>query len=65
MSCMFAKKDRYRTGEHALNKKEYQKLISVVDHLEDEVMIKLAISIGMQNYQLLDEVVSSMYAFKK
>jgi hypothetical protein len=35
MSCMFAKKDRYRTGEHALNKKEYQKLISVVDYLED------------------------------
>ncbi len=52
MSCMFAKKDRYRTGEHALNKKEYQKLISVVDHLEDEVMIKLAISTGIRRQHL-------------
>ncbi len=31
MSRISAIKDRYRTGEHALNKKEYQKLISVVD----------------------------------
>jgi integrase len=52
MSCMIAKKDRYTTGEHALNKKEYQKLISVVDHLEDEVMIKLAISTGIRREDL-------------
>jgi integrase len=52
MSCMFAKKDRYTTGEHALNKKEYQKLHSVVDHLEDEVMIKLAISTGIRREDL-------------
>jgi|SRR3990172_3760658 len=52
MSCMLAKKDRYTTGEHALNKKEYLKLISVVDHLEDEVMIKLAISTGIRREDL-------------
>ena len=52
MSCMFAKKDRYTTGEHALNKKEYQKLLSVVDHLEDEVMLKLAISTGIRREDL-------------
>lgn len=41
-------KDRYTSGEKALTRKEYSKLISVVDHLEDEVMLKLVISTGLR-----------------
>jgi integrase len=49
---MFVKKDRYRTGEHALSQREYDKLVSVIDHLEDEVMIKLAVSTGIRREDL-------------
>ena len=49
---MFVKSDRYRTGEHALNQREYDKLVSVIDHLEDEVMIKLAVSTGIRREDL-------------
>jgi integrase len=49
---MLVKKDRYTTGEHALNQKEYLKLVAVIDHLEDEVMMKLAISTGIRREDL-------------
>ena len=52
MSFMLVKKDRYTTGEHALNLKEYLKLVAVIDHLEDEVMMKLAISTGIRREDL-------------
>ena len=41
-------KSRYTTGEKALTRTEYNKLISVIDKLEDEVFIKLAISCGIR-----------------
>lgn len=68
------KKERYRSGEKALTFKEYDKLISVVDRLEDEVCFKLAISIGARREDLasikvsdidLDELKLSFYEQKK
>lgn len=44
--------DKYRTGEKALTRKEYEKLLSVIDVLEDEVMIKLAVSTGARREDL-------------
>jgi integrase len=49
---MRVKKERYRTGEKALTPREYEKLISVIDHLVDEVLIKLAVSIGARREDL-------------
>lgn len=57
---MRVKKERYRTGEKALTPKEYEKLISVIDRLEDEVLIKLAVSIGARREDLANIRVSDI-----
>ncbi|OPY19177.1 MAG: Tyrosine recombinase XerD-like protein [Methanomethylovorans sp. PtaU1.Bin073] len=71
---MFHKREHYRSGEKALTQKEYEKLISVIDHLEDEVCIKLAISTGARREDLasirikdidLQELKLSFYEQKK
>jgi len=71
---MFVKRERYRSGEKALTPREYEKLISVIDHLVDEVLIKLAVSIGARREDLasikvsdidLDELKLSFYEQKK
>lgn len=41
-------RERYTTGQHALTLKEWSKLILVVDNLEDEVMLKLAVTKGFR-----------------
>jgi integrase len=38
----------YRTGEHALTKDELKLLLGVCDDLEDEVMIKVGVSLGLR-----------------
>ena len=45
---MIPSKKRYTTGEDALSSKEWQKLISVVDNLEDEVMLKMTVTKGFR-----------------
>lgn len=45
---MMKSKDRYTTGEDALSPKEWAKLISVVDNLEDEVMLKITVTKGFR-----------------
>ena len=35
--------DRYTTGEKALTRKEYDKLVKVITDLQDELMIRLGI----------------------
>lgn len=71
---MVYKRERYRSGEKALTPREYEKLISVIDHLVDEVLIKLAVSIGARREDLasikvvdinLDELRLSFYEQKK
>lgn len=71
---MHYKKERYRSGEKALTPREYEKLISVIDRQDDEVCIKLAVSIGARREDLagikvkdidLDELKLSFFEQKK
>ena len=39
---------KYKSGEKALSRKEYEKLISVIDNFGDELLIKLAVSTGIR-----------------
>lgn len=49
---MKAKRERYRTGEKALTRTELEKVLAVVDTLEDEVLIKLAVTTGIRREDL-------------
>lgn len=40
--------DKYKTGEKALTRKEYDKLIGCIDNLQDELLIKLTVSSGLR-----------------
>jgi integrase len=46
-------KQRYRTGEKALTRKEYEKVLSVCGTLEDRVMVMLAVSLGLRRSDLV------------
>jgi integrase len=45
---LLQKRTRYTTGEKALTLDEWNKLQEVIDNLEDEVMLKLAVSTGIR-----------------
>ena len=49
---MKLKSDKYKSGEKALNRKEYEKLISVIDNLGDELLIKMAVTTGLRREDL-------------
>jgi len=57
---MKLKSDKYKSGEKALSKKEYEKLISVIDNLEDELLIKMAITTGLRREDLCNVKVSNL-----
>lgn len=42
----------YRTGEKALTPREYEKLLEVCNTLEDEVMLKLAVELGLRRVDI-------------
>ena len=42
----------YRTGEHSLTRKEYEKLLDACSSIEDELMIKVAVGLGLRRYDL-------------
>jgi integrase len=44
--------DRYKTGEKALTREEYNKLMKVITDLQDELMIRLGIATGMRREDL-------------
>lgn len=44
--------DKYKSGQKAVTRKEYEKLIEVIDNYEDELLIKLAISTGIRREDL-------------
>jgi integrase len=44
--------DKYKSGEKALTKKEYEKLISVIDNIGDELLIKMAVTTGLRREDL-------------
>ena len=57
---MKLRSDRYKTGEKALSRKEYDKLVSVIDNLEDELLIKMAITTGLRREDLCNVKVSNL-----
>lgn len=60
MSHMRYKADKYRTGEKALTRKEYEKLLTTIDNLEDEVMIQTAIATGIRREDLCSIKISDI-----
>lgn len=44
--------ERYKSGEKAFTQKEFVKILDVVDNIEDEVLIRLAVSIGARREDL-------------
>ena len=49
---MEAKRERYKTGEKALTRAEYNKIKEVIDSIEEEVMIVLPVATGMRREDL-------------
>jgi len=47
-----ANRTPYRTGEKALTPREYEKLLEVCNTLEDEVMLKLAVELGLRRVDI-------------
>ena len=45
-------KKRYRSGEKAFTRAEYDRLLSVINTTEEEVMVKLAVATGMRREDL-------------
>lgn len=41
-------KERYRTGQKAFTKKEFEKLMSVIGTLEDKILLLLGVNTGMR-----------------
>ena len=44
--------DRYTTGEKALTREEYDKLVKVITDLQDELMIRLGVATGIRREDL-------------
>lgn len=44
--------DRYKSGEKALTRQEYDKLIAVITDLQDELLIKMAVATGIRREDL-------------
>jgi integrase len=54
------KQQRYRTGEKALTKKEYETVLSVCGSLEDRVMVMLAVALGLRRGDLVRVKISNI-----
>lgn len=46
------RRERYKSGEKALTDREWEKLMSVVDNVEDDCLFTLAVSTGLRRYDL-------------
>lgn len=49
---MRLKSDSYRSGQKALTPQEYHKLLEVIDNIEDELLIKMAVATGLRREDL-------------
>lgn len=47
-----AAREKYRTGEHALTPGEYQKILAVCGTYEEEIMMKVAVGLGLRRADL-------------
>jgi integrase len=51
---------RYKTGQYALTKKEYEKVLQSCDSLEDRVMLMLGAGLGLRRADLVSVRVSNI-----
>jgi len=49
---MLQKRTRYITGEKALSIAEWDKLLTCIDNLEDDVMLKRTVSTGIRREEI-------------
>lgn len=47
------KAERYRTGQFALTRKEYDRVLSVCGNLEDRVLVMMAVSLGLRRFDIV------------
>ena len=52
-TCVERKAATYRTGEYALTKGEYEKLLQAAGTIEDRVMVMLGVSLGLRRGDLV------------
>lgn len=48
------KKEKYKSGEKALTKTEYEKLIKAIGNLEHELLIRLAVATGIRREDIVN-----------
>ncbi len=52
--------NKYTSGEKALTRKEYEKLLAVIDTHEDELFLKMAITTGLRREDLSNILISNI-----
>lgn len=57
---MKLRSDKYKSGEKALTRKEYDKLIGCIDNLQDELLIKMAVSTGLRREDLCNVMIANI-----
>ncbi len=50
----------YRTGEHSLSRKEYGRLLDACSSIEDELMVKVGVSLGLRRYDLTHVMIADI-----
>lgn len=55
-----AKREKYRTGQHALTENEYRRVLEVIDNLEDEVLIRFTVASGMRREDVINMEIKNM-----
>lgn len=58
--AILLKQQRYRTGEKALTRKEYEAILSVCGTLEDRVMLMMAVALGLRRGDLVRVKISNI-----
>jgi len=58
---MKPRSERYKTGEKALTDNEYEKLMAVVDNVEDECLFTVAISTGLRRFDVTNIQIDNIH----
>jgi integrase len=54
------KRERYKSGQKALTPAQVKQLLSVIDNLSDEVLLKLSISAGIRRHDVCNILVNNI-----
>jgi len=58
---MKPRSERYKTGEKALTDNEYEKLMAIVDNVEDECLFTVAISTGLRRFDVTNIQIENIH----